>query len=250
MFRDLNEVERYFVYEYSHLDDLSFLRDPRDVFSNQWLDDADQWIVKVGHLMRRHGGEGDGKIQIMWFPPFVPISIENAQGAYVWVVKQDNNGTAFIASPVELPFQRLLVQNEDREVWDGRIPVGKVHGDRQILIKALDKLSTALVFDLNSARDLADRADPLCAALIERAQGRMVQQLQSFLDDCYLQVLQEVILEGNRSGLKLRKATVRLDPSGYLPNGATSDSVTDWFTLRGFVSDMCANIGFRLFPTN
>jgi hypothetical protein len=56
------------------------------------------------------GWEGDGEIQLMWLPPFVGAGAEDTWGVAVWFVKQDNNGTAFMASPVPLPFSRLLEQ--------------------------------------------------------------------------------------------------------------------------------------------
>ena len=183
----------------------------------------------------------------MWFPPFVPIAAEDTWGAYAWVVKQDNNGTAFVASQTELPFERLLAQNSDRAVWEDRLPVGKAHLEHQLLIKKLNALSSEFDLNLKAAKRLSSREEPIRVALIEQAQGHMVQELQGFLDDCYLQLLIEIIAEGNRSALKLRKANVRLNPGAYVHVDADSDTA-GWFTLTGLVSDMWRDYGFQPFP--
>ena len=71
MFQEISEIEKYFVYCYHHLDDLSFLRDPEQFFADHPLfafggakHKVEDWVNKVGKLMRKHGWEGDGEIQI------------------------------------------------------------------------------------------------------------------------------------------------------------------------------------------
>jgi hypothetical protein len=254
MFRNLNEVDKYFVYQYHHLDDLSFLRQPERVFADHNIVNppVQEWLLKVANLLSNHGWEGDGEIKIMWFPPFIPIADEDTWGAYAWTVKQNNDGTTFIASPTELPFERLLAQNSNQEAQSDRIPIGKVRSEYQILVKDLTKLLTELDIDLEALAKLTTRTEQIRVALLERTQGKMIQILSTFLDECYLQLLIDVITEGNRSGLKLRKASVKLDPGNYLPEDADyhndNPDVEAWFTLRGLVTDMWRDYKFQPFP--
>ncbi|TCQ17469.1 hypothetical protein [Rhizobium sp. PP-CC-3G-465] len=108
MFENIEGIKNYHVYQYQHLDDLSFMKNADEVFSNVYSrSDGKAWEAAIADLFRKNGWEGDGDIKIIWFPPFVPIAPEDTWGSYVWVVKQSNNGTAFIASEYELPFKRL-----------------------------------------------------------------------------------------------------------------------------------------------
>ncbi|MFJ6024261.1 hypothetical protein ACIQC9_06660 [Brevundimonas sp. NPDC092305] len=112
LFVDVTEVERYRVYQYQHLDDLNFLQSP-DVFFAHFEHFApknpEAWIAAVTDRFKRAGWEGDGDIQIMWLPPFILSG--DTYGSYHWVVKQSNNGTAFITGKEALPFPMLLEQN-------------------------------------------------------------------------------------------------------------------------------------------
>lgn len=246
MFGELSEIGKYFVYQYHFLDDLSFLRSPKEVlYLEHGAPSVEDWVAKVGELFRAHGWEGDGEIQVMWFPPFVPVGVEDTHGTYAWVVKQDNNGTAYIASADALPFQRLLAQNGDRPVWAGQVPVGLARIAREGLVERLTKLSSGLSSDLSAVASIGERSAAVRIALLERTQGQMVQELHGFLDDAYLRLLIDVIHDGNKSGLKLRKASVNLNPADYQPDD--TDEASDWFTLAGLVSDMWRDYKFEPF---
>lgn len=231
--------KRYFVYEYHHVDDLGFLRRPEDV--DPMIGLAKQ--AEIEELFRQHGWEGDGQVSILWFPPFVSVGPENTWGTYVWFVKQSNNGTAFMASEYELPFPRLYAQNRDFAVRDGMYPEGLARVSREALEEALDTILPELETDLAAVSALP--AGSLVANhLIERAQGRMVQTLMALLDDCYLRILIEVIQDGNRSNLRLRKSRANLSPGDYLSEDMDGD-VRGWFTLSGLISDLWASYKFE-----
>lgn len=101
------QLQSYYVYTYEHIDILSFLPIAKDLLGN--YSGYNGLIYEVEQLFRRNGWEGDGMIRLMWFPPFLKIGIEDTWGTLAWFVKQDNNGTSFIASPVSIPY--LVVQN-------------------------------------------------------------------------------------------------------------------------------------------
>lgn len=107
---DPSAVSQFYVYEYHFLDFLGFLPSAREVFGS--LDEYEAIVDAVSARLSMAGWEGDGQIRLLWLPPFVGAGVEDTWGLVVWVVKQSNNGTSWIASPVQLPFARLLTQNE------------------------------------------------------------------------------------------------------------------------------------------
>lgn len=94
-------IRRYHVFEYQFLDNLGFMYNAKDIlgFHNNY----NKLIYEIRNHFLRAGWEGDGVIQLLWFPPFLQIGIEDTWGTVVWHVKQKNNGTSFIASPEIIP---------------------------------------------------------------------------------------------------------------------------------------------------
>jgi hypothetical protein len=107
------QISRYRVYEYAHLDELRFMPDAEAVLAA--VANRDAIIEAVRDALQRAGWEGDGTIQMMWLPPFVGAGVEDTSGVFIWHVKQSNNGTSWLASPVELPFQSIREQNRYRQ---------------------------------------------------------------------------------------------------------------------------------------
>src|SRR4051812_25043262 len=103
-------VKNYFVYQYHHIDDLSAIIKPENMYrwfgTNQAAEEQkklEETVDEVGKLFFDNGWEGDGQIGMIWIPPFIDIGYdEDTWGSYLWHVKQNNNGTSFIASPVPL----------------------------------------------------------------------------------------------------------------------------------------------------
>ncbi|WP_140873866.1 hypothetical protein [Myxococcus xanthus] len=243
---NLARVPNYFTYHYEHLDDLSFLRTPSEVFREHgYEENLSPWLQSISELLKKVGWEGDGELRLLWLPPFADIGIEDTWGTYVWVVKQNNNGESWIASHIELPYARLRAQNETRGVLNGMVPRSITRGDTDAFQKQVATERNAIVSDLASVTTGSQSA---LQRINEHSHARLVQIFFSYLDDCYLEVLQEVLIRGNPSGLKLRKAAVRLDPTDYLPESHDGDeSSGSWFTLRGIVSDMWNAFKFEPF---
>lgn len=106
---DLPEtIKEYIVYHYEHVDVLGFMRSAEDVLRGNPR--QSDYIQAIRQRFLDAGWEGDGVIRAIWFPPFVGPGVEDTFGVAGWFVKQSNNGTSFIASPVELKFPRLLEQ--------------------------------------------------------------------------------------------------------------------------------------------
>lgn len=235
MFRDIADLVDYYFYSYEHLDDLNFLRAPADVFRDLGLESCQVWKEAVTAALEAAGWEGDGDLAIMWFPPFVSVGIHDTWGTYVWVVKQRNNGTAWLASPVELRFPRLAGQNSSRTVWREFVPVTRSKATTEAFLEDIAKHVQKMERELGVLSGLPD-ADSIRDAVSENVQGRLVQSLHEHMDWCYLEALREVIIEGNTSGLRLPKAAVKLSLGDYLPDGVDEDR-DSFFTLHGIVSD-------------
>lgn len=102
-------VDDFYVYSYHHVDELAHMPRAEEVLGN--VDGFAEAFERIKERLKVAGWEGDGEIRLMWIPPFVGAGVEDTWGVGVWFVKQSNNGTAWMASPVPLPFPRLLEQN-------------------------------------------------------------------------------------------------------------------------------------------
>jgi hypothetical protein len=108
--QDHSVVDQYIVYQYQYIDTLDYMRDAKEVFAA--YPGREQLFERVKKRLLQGGWEGDGILQILWLPPFLGAGIEDTFGVGVWFVKQGSKGTAWLASPVPLPFERLEEQNE------------------------------------------------------------------------------------------------------------------------------------------
>ncbi len=105
-------IKGYHVYRYTFLDDLSYIKNPYDCSEFKSREETDNAIRLVKEIFLECGWEGDGDIGIMWLPPFIDVGLEDSVGAYIWHVKQSNNGISFLACRYPLDFERLKEQNK------------------------------------------------------------------------------------------------------------------------------------------
>lgn len=103
-FKGVEALDRYHIYSFEHLDDLSFMQKAHEALSA--FPDADDYISAICSRFSQCGWEGDGELQLFWLPPFVTNSSES-HGTFCFHVKQSNNGTCWIASPKPLGFNGL-----------------------------------------------------------------------------------------------------------------------------------------------
>jgi hypothetical protein len=246
------EIPRLYIYCYHHLDDLSFVRKPSEVFRELGPSDLKSLVDAVKSRFLSAGWEGDGNVGLIWLPPFVDTGIEDTWGTYLWHVKQENNGTSWLGSKHPLNFGRIREQNEKR--GNGTFVSIVYHAGKALVDDAksiVDKVA-------RKTTALANLADPVAADirtdLLMSAQGELVSELQTFLDECYFEVLMQVLNEGNPSRLRLGKFKANLNLS-YLPADDGAGEIRDranvaqWFTLKGLIGDIWRSFKFEPFAS-
>ncbi|MCY7919953.1 hypothetical protein [Bacillus vallismortis] len=247
------EVSEMFVYEYQHLDDLSFIKPIEEHFGDS-LDEV--FVNELKQLLLSCGWEGDGQLGVIWFPPFVEVGYEDTWGNYVYHVKQSNNGMSFLASSQPLPFARLLSQNEfESDSMKYMLPLRTpnyfdesrniIQFDVDIFKEDLHKFKQSLLKELQALQSIEDIElnNELREKILGYNQSMIVQCLHGFIDSCYLNVLREVLSEGNNSNLKLSKSAVKIDLSKH------DEMSGEWLTIQMIISDIWRAYKFEGFTS-
>ncbi|MDX6158390.1 hypothetical protein SIA70_20075 [Bacillus subtilis] len=234
----MGSPKKWFVFKYEHIDYLDNIR-PIEKDRNE------EFLEELKQLFKNEGWEGDGEIGEIWLPPFL-LSSANSVGHWVYHVKQQNNGTSFIASSLYLPFPELLNQNVSKYLKskpdDTNEPVN-VEG-RNIIQYEVDDFKK----DLHSYKDNIEKElraineisnqkikEEIEEKILGYNQCMIIQLLQNFMDDCYLQLLIEVLENGNKSKLKLAKKNIKLDFNKHVYKDMDGD---DWLTITNIISDV------------
>lgn len=248
------EIPRLHVYCYHHLDDLSFLRRPREVFPELGRSDLKRLVDAVKSRFLSAGWEGDGEVDLIWLPPFVDTGIEDTWGNYLWHVKQENNGSSWIGSKHPLNFIRIREQNEQR--GNGTY-VSIVYHAGKSLAETAKRILEEVRQKIAALQSLNGTvADDIRNDLLTSAQGELVSELQIFLDECYLEVLLQVLDEGNPGKLRLGKFKASLNLS-YMPANDGEAGVREreraevaqWLTLKGLIGDIWRSFKFEAFAS-
>ena len=243
-------VQSYYIYEYTFLDDLQFIRRPKDVFEYEDEDDVDAMVDAISARFIESGWEGDGAIGILWLPPFADVGIEDTWGTYVWHVKQSNNGISFLSSRCPLEFNRIEERNRTWPPENGK-PINIIQTSVECLLNRVQNLVEQLTASIRAVETLTDKKviDSTTEQLLAHYQGLMVRSHVEFLDDCYLNFLDEVINNGNRSNLTIRKTTVKVDPNRYVPDDDPDYPIgndgAQWLTVQGLLSDIWKSFKFE-----
>jgi hypothetical protein len=250
------EIPNLHVYQYHHLDDLSFVRKPEDVFSDTLSPtDFNRLMEAVKERFLKAGWEGDGSFGIIWLPPFLDAGNEDTWGNYLWHVKQENNGTSWVGSKEPLHFPRIKSQNS--AIPEDAVLISLVFHSAKEFVTNIVKLLTSTKTRIEGLKDVPTAlASDIQNELLIAAQGELIGNVQSFFDDCYLEVLVHVVDGGNRSRIQLRKFKTSLNPAGYIPDAERAYSrdeeaneVGRWFTLKGIVGDIWRSYRFEPFRT-
>lgn len=91
------ELRNYEVLCYEWIDNLCFTIDPIDCLNN-----SEEYIKIAKEIFLEAGWHGDGKVELMWIPPFMFNGIRTADsnlGVIVWHVKQNEDGISWILHP-------------------------------------------------------------------------------------------------------------------------------------------------------
>lgn len=111
----------FFVYYYHHDDDgqgWTPLQDFR--YRNYVREDVEKealspdFIEKLASALKEFGWEGDGALEAMMVPPFFTAGGDNYWFP-VFHVKQENNGTSWIASEYQLSVEDLNAQSPNKK---------------------------------------------------------------------------------------------------------------------------------------
>ncbi|MFW2504618.1 hypothetical protein [Clostridium diolis] len=165
-------IDFFYVYQYQFIDNLSYILPPSTFYDDTNL--MEKQIAIVKKIFVENGWEGDGKIGLIWIPPFLDESFDDSCGSLVWHVKQDNDGISFIASERKL-FSNRLLEN---------------------LRKQLKEAS-----DLKNDKHLSDK---LYNSILVFIQNDIVSNLNVFIDECYLKFLFHIFNCKNVDDLKLK----------------------------------------------
>jgi hypothetical protein len=123
-----DRVPDWHLYAYEYVDDLKFMPPATELFRDWEL--GEELLLRVGERFREEGWDGNGVFQVFWLPPFVGVGPKNV-GCHGLLVKQDNDGISWIASPVPLPWVESIqftthpIYDEflERGVADGRLRI-------------------------------------------------------------------------------------------------------------------------------
>jgi hypothetical protein len=232
------------VYQYHHLDDLSFARKPEKVFANLKPAELKRLVDAVEQRFRTAGWEGDGKLEVLWLPPFVDVGVEDTWGTYLWHVKQENNGTSWIGSKHALGFGRIKDQNE-RFPYETHAQVSIVYDAGLTMVRGVEANLKRVRSRISALDRLSDpQVEEIANELRIAAQGELTSGFQTFLDDCYLELLTDILERGNRSNLHLARLKVNLDLSGVQSvddrhlRDREREEIRKWLTLKGLVHDV------------
>lgn len=99
------DIRDFFVYSYHFIDDRLFFLNASETLGE--FSDGYAIINEAEKLLKQHGWEGDGVLELLWLPPFIGVGVEDTYGVVCFHVKQSNNGTSWFASKFELPFESL-----------------------------------------------------------------------------------------------------------------------------------------------
>jgi hypothetical protein len=101
------ETLRTFIVEaYQWIDNLNFTIDPEACLNN-----PEEYLSIARELFLDAGWDGDGKIELMWIPPFMlkkSPTMELTQGITIWHVKQLEDGVSWLLSPNKIAMFNMI----------------------------------------------------------------------------------------------------------------------------------------------
>ncbi|MBU8845732.1 hypothetical protein KNR15_20430 [Alkalihalobacillus gibsonii] len=244
----MKSLEKWFVYEYEHIDYLDMIEPiPMEKPNGEEL------IAELKQIFKNEGWEGDGEIGAIWLPPFLFYNNYNvsSHGYWVYHVKQQNNGTSFIASRLLLPFLPFLKQNTLKYTKQKqKLPIPENISDpknsegRNIIQDTVDDFKkdinsykVNIEKELKAIDEISNQKikEEIAEKILGYNQCMLIQLLHDFMDNCYFELLREVLENGNKSKLKLSKKSIKLDFNKHVYEDMDGD---DWLTIKNIISDV------------
>jgi hypothetical protein len=99
------KLRTFIALRYEWIDNLCFTIDPIEC-----LDNSDEYVKIAKELFLEAGWYGDGRIELIWIPPFMFDEVrteEFTKGVTVWHVKQLEDGISWILHPKNM-FENIL----------------------------------------------------------------------------------------------------------------------------------------------
>lgn len=243
-FIELNILEKLIVLQYEHIDFYLFIKKPEEIYKD------DPNLKKAIEIVKKRfgeaGWEGDGKIELIWIPPFLDQSDDSNWGSIIWHVKQNNNGTSFLGFESIIQSSKLFEQNRIIKIDDTIVkPMHILFKQEQSIIEQLSKKIT-LIKEVEKSINQKIISEELSAISLGFIQNQIIADLTDFIDDCYLSFLNHVLSENNRNNIKLQSFNVKLDLKNL---STTSEEITDnhWYTIREIISCIWKNFKFLPF---
>ena len=151
----------------------------------------------------------DGKINILWIPPFLDESEDPSYGSIVWHVKQKNNGISWLAVPKVLTSSRIVDQNKEVTIGKKIIKSSSIINiHKEIFLKQTNEVEVVLDELLNKSEIYSEL---IKNTTLIYAQNKLLSSFVDFIEEVYLQLLIHFIEANNFDNIKLSKINVRID---------------------------------------
>lgn len=253
----IERLKHYSVYFYQHIDYFGALIDPEDFYKEFYADNIEREDYKIflngiQKLFKKYGWDGDGALSLIWIPPFIETnSVEDTTGEFIWHVKQSNNGVSYVASESSLPFKRI--QNDAAQLnpsaWMSQ---HILEDDCDKFLSRIGELTINLKTELSEIESsIQSSQKQIRDKILGYTQCEIIAELHSFLENCYLSLLIEVLQNGNTSSLRLRKSTVKLNLEKHHHDeeafGEPDIETANWLSMSTIVSDIYWSYQFDSF---
>lgn len=232
---ETDKIDRYFIQQYQFIDDFTFILSPRDVFGD--TKELHDFIEALKIRFKEKGWEGDGEIGLIWLPPFLDIANDDNYGNIIWHVKQINDGISFIASEYLIMESKILDQSKEFiNEYEKIIPYSMLGNTPEKLIEYLEQKT-------NEINELINYDDKYLQKILRYEQNEIITYLYDFIDECYLVLLQHVLLHNNKSGIKLEKENIKLDLKDI--SDSSFEDNDQFLTIRKIIRSIWFDFKFK-----
>lgn len=250
-----SDINNLIVKKYEFIDYLDARFDPYMVYENTKA--LDQVVKLVKLKFKEAGWEGDGELKLIWLPCFLDISNDSFFGDFIWHVKQNNNGTSFLAMSKKIKSNRLDEQNCDninnKNINNKNININIIINNKNIIFGHIEKFKKQLESNMSLLTELTSlKKDNLITDIFYSnnlilIQGKIVSDLNHFIDELYFEYLIHVIRDKNIFELKLNKIKTTFDLRAITNDGDLLFDEDNFITLSTITSSIYKDFKFLNF---